>query len=1149
MAFAVAETVLKKLGPLAVEQAGLLWGLSSEVLKLKSTVTSIRAVLLDAEEQSGLNNQIQVWLQELKQVLYDADDLLDDFNTEALLRQQHDKVDINEKVHLFFSASNHLLNGLLMAHRIKAIRSKLDEIDENRNKFNLQTRLEEDSAAAMSKKRSQTDSFVPNVFVGRKEDSEKIISLLLSTNDEQKVEVIPILGMGGLGKTALAQYIYNDKIVSSYFQLTSWICVSDNFNETVLVKKILESLSEEKVADLQLQSLKSKLKTKMENKKFLVVLDDVWDNGDYMTNWERLMSFFCNVGAVGSKIMVTTRIGSVANFMATKGIERHEIKGLSKQESWSLFERIAFKGKAVEGDERFERAGKEIVGRCVGVPLAIRAMAGVLSSKRNVVDWEALKDKQARLDSMDSDKRILATLRLSYDHLPSYLKPCFAYCSLFPKDYEIEVKTLVQLWMSQGYINCVQSSSSSSSSSDLFEVGVGYFKSMLSRSFFQEPHEDHSGNVRWCKVHDLMHDLALEVAGKESVTLRASNPVVDDGINFDGLRHISFDFEGRRSRKPWQVPHLLPRATKLRTLLPANMNSWGMNANGGEEYETIFSNMPSLRALSLRGALMKSVPPSIHKLKRLRYLDLSRNAMQMLPEGITKLVNLQVLVLDFCEELRQLPRDIVNLSNLEFLSLIECVRLTGLPPGIGQLTRLKELSSFEVTNASHSSGAATSRVSELKHLNGLGGKLKISNLELVKDEAEAQAASLNTKQHLRTLELCWNIIRPADDDAAEDGRTLEALEPNENLKELKLWGYAGSSLSTWFFNSLKNVVIISLTYCDELRYLPSLDPLVSLEELTLYKLYSLEYIQIEEPTPPSASAPAPSSSKNGVQLLPSLKSLTIWECANLISWASSSKIEMPLFPRLSVLDISKCPKLESVPRFSVHVEKVRLNGMESELLGEFAASSIPPPHSPTHSRFTELTIHRIYGLRVLPQELLPQLVSLESLDIESCPNLSTLSSPAATPLQFALPVLRRFSISKLSGLDCLPEWLQHSSKLQELVIWSCGGLKSLPEWFPKLAALETLIVNESELLSPRLESSTAEDWHKVAHVSKIVVSYKMVQRNGKYLVAEAGDQHQELEAEAEDDEQLPTSTQSSRMLSNSIIARLTCNLFQRCFLC
>ncbi|CAL1386417.1 unnamed protein product [Linum trigynum] len=1135
MAFAAAEAILKKLAPLAAEQAGLLWSLKSDFLKLKSTVSSIRAVLLDAEKRSGENNQVQDWLDKLKQVLYDADDLLDDFSTEALLKlRRNDGNRCLNEVCLFFTRSNQLVSGLLMAHRLKAIRIKLDEIDENRRKFNLETRLRDPAAAAAIKRERQTDSFVPYGFVGREEDSKKIIAMLLSsTNDEQKIEVIPILGMGGLGKTALAQCIYNDETLSTCFQLKIWICVSDNFDQVLLVRKMLESITRRKVEDLDLDILKGELKKEMDNKRFLLVLDDVWNHGDYKGNWDSLMSFWLQVGAVGSKVIVTTRLGDIANHFATKGIKPHNLKGLSEEESWFLFEHIAFEGE-VEGGESFVEIGKVIMRRCVGVPLAIRVIAGALSSKSNIVDWEVVRDKQALLDG-DDERRILGTLRLSYDNLPSELKPCFVYCSLFPKDSNIEVKLLVQIWMGQGFINSNQSSSA------LFEVGVEYFKSLLSRFFFQEPESDRWGNVYQCKMHDLIHDVALEIASDEIMPLKASDSM-EGSVSFDRLRHISFDFEGK-SREAWKAPQALANVTKLRTFLPINTRFYGIDGIEEHNCEMIFSNNTRLRVLSLHGAKLESVPRSIHNLTHLRYLNLAHNPMEVLPGEITILVNLKVLILDFCDNLKQLPRDIVKLTDLEFLSLVQCSSLKGLPLGIGGLARLRELSIFIVPAASYySHGAVPARISELEHLDNLSGKLKIINLELVKDEAEVKAASLFRKQHLQALTLKWSLPRRVF--AGRDVGVLKALEPHNNLKELELVGYGGRSLPSWFSTSLQNLVHLELCNIGRLKYLED----------------------------------------DAGQFLPRLKYLCIRNCPRLVSWRSTTEIEMSQFPSLSHLEIEKCPKLVRLHHFSADIERVELRYVDRKLLDQFVAS-LPPPSSP--SRLQELTIEGIRGLRILPQGLLPHLASLEVLRIGDCWNLTNLSPPATsqqqhlTSLQFSvLPNLRRFDIWGLPGMKRLPEWLQHSSNLQTLWILSCDGLKCLPKWLPKLTALDILCVDDCHFLSARLKSRTAEDWPKVAHIRKIEFNYTTVQADGNYVRVEepAGEnQLQEQEASEEEEEEeeeedhasegeeeedddhegeleeeaeaegLPLGIPSPRMWSDCI-ARLTCNLFQRCFL-
>ncbi|CAI0419118.1 unnamed protein product [Linum tenue] len=369
-------------------------------------------------------------------------------------------------------------------------------------------------------------------------------------------------------------------------------------------------------------------------------------------------------------------------------------------------------------------------------------MGGLLYFKDTEQEWESVKNKQLLGFGLDGkENAILATLRVSYNNLPSNLKRCFAYCGLFPKDHKIEVKRLVQLWMAQGYVE-------SSQSSFLDDVGVEYFKSLLHRSFFQEATKDKWGNIEYCKMHDLMHDLAMEVSGKETIVLNICNSI-DSNLerqhtDLERIRHVSIG----DSTEPWNsdrrlfFPNFLVKATKLRTYM--NLAGENIYWKGGVD-EKIFTTMTGMRTLSPNREERKIMPHNIRKLKHLRYLDLSFNGTIVLPEEITCLVNLQVLKLYGCAVLQKLPRGFGKLSNLLYLNLQECTSLKCMPVGIGKLSSLRELSIFIV-------GAATdyeaARISELKDLNNLSGKLRIKRLELVKDELEAVAASLKEKKHL-----------------------------------------------------------------------------------------------------------------------------------------------------------------------------------------------------------------------------------------------------------------------------------------------------------------------------------------------------------------------------------------------------------------
>uniref|UniRef100_A0A2P2MWX9 Disease resistance protein RGA2 n=1 Tax=Rhizophora mucronata TaxID=61149 RepID=A0A2P2MWX9_RHIMU len=268
----VSERILGKLGSFASEEIGLWWGVNDEIGSLGRTVSRVKVVLLDAEDrQARGDDPVRDWLGELKEVIYDAEDLVDDFSTEVLRRQ------VTNEVRLFFSSSNRLAYGLKMGHKIKAIRKRLDAVMSVGKPFNFQQRPVDSSTFVMTKKREQTHSTLPEVVVGREVEKSAIRQLLLSDNYENNVIVISIFGIGGLGKTTLAQLTYNDENVKMHFNLRIWVCVSGDFNLELIVRKILESATGEKVKLSEMNPLKDFLHKIINEKKYLLVLDNVWN--------------------------------------------------------------------------------------------------------------------------------------------------------------------------------------------------------------------------------------------------------------------------------------------------------------------------------------------------------------------------------------------------------------------------------------------------------------------------------------------------------------------------------------------------------------------------------------------------------------------------------------------------------------------------------------------------------------------------------------------------------------------------------------------------------------------------------------------------------------------------------------------------------
>ncbi|XP_058078550.1 disease resistance protein RGA2-like [Magnolia sinica] len=357
---ALVETMVENLNSLLLQQFQTARGVKKELGKLKSMLSTIYAVLRDADKQQVKSDALMDWLMKLKDVAYDADDLIDEFVTEVFWQKARTQSDTMNRVRNFFSFPNSLVFRLRMGSRIKEIGERLYEIAEQR-KFHLSNRVVD--LPFNIDERLQTDSLIESEVFGRDEDKKKIVESLIDFGTQEDVSIIPIVGMGGLGKTTLAQFAYNDERVTKHFELRVWVCVSDNFDVMRVIKLIIEATTGSK-CDLEgMDSLRHGLQEKLSGKKFLLVLDDVWEENP--EKWNSLKKSLR--GARGSKIIVTIRSEKVASIIGT--LPSHHLPTLSGDDCWSLFRQQAF------GDGRQEHLnlvtlGKEIVKKREGVPLA-----------------------------------------------------------------------------------------------------------------------------------------------------------------------------------------------------------------------------------------------------------------------------------------------------------------------------------------------------------------------------------------------------------------------------------------------------------------------------------------------------------------------------------------------------------------------------------------------------------------------------------------------------------------------------------------------------------------------------------------------------------------------------------------------------------
>ncbi|XP_028069922.1 putative disease resistance protein RGA3 [Camellia sinensis] len=381
------RSILATLNSLVLKEFGIAWGLKTELEKLKSTLSTIQAVLQDAETKRGKSETLKNWLRKLNDVAYDADNLVDEFMNEAMKRRLDSKRGIKSQVRATFALLKRLIFRLKMGHKINDMKDRLDAIAGEKNKFHLRKGVETEQVCGME--REQTSSMVnESEIYERTDEKEMIIEMFLNNSGD-------------------------DNDVSVYAMCER------------LTRAILESIKGGGCSISNLDPLLRRLQEKLRGKRFLLVLDDVWN--EYHEKCDRLRNAL-KCGAKGCTVIVTRRIQKVALIRATLPI--HRMACLSEDDSWSLFKRRAFGNKRREKNLQLNLIGKEIVKKCKGLALAIKALGSPMQFKISESEWLSVKESEI-WDLPDDGSGILPFLRLSYEALPPHLRQCFPHCCIF----------------------------------------------------------------------------------------------------------------------------------------------------------------------------------------------------------------------------------------------------------------------------------------------------------------------------------------------------------------------------------------------------------------------------------------------------------------------------------------------------------------------------------------------------------------------------------------------------------------------------------------------------------------------------------------------------------------------------------------------
>ncbi|KAJ3669588.1 hypothetical protein LUZ60_011538 [Juncus effusus] len=925
-----------------------------DLKQLSRMLQRIEAVQQDAEEREICDRSVELWLRELRGVAHEAEDVLDEYHYEVLksivenrsvsiessqLGSKSEVIEMCTPSSLASSLSAiEVLTPNGIASNIKRIRESFEEISKHRT--DLHFTVEDGERRILGpKRRPPTSSLIDEKSLfGRENEREEIIHLL-NLEDGPDFMVVSIVGKGGLGKTTLAQLVYNDSRVFQLFKKRAWISVSDDFDLVRLTKATIESINKESCSLSELNNLQHILKEKLNGSRLFLVLDDVWNEEKNL--WERFRVVFNGCKLV--RILITTRSYSIAKIMQTALL--FSLDHLPEEKCWMLFKHCAFDNQEENEHTNLLEIGHHIVKKCNGLPLAVKVLGGLLRYEEDEEKWREVLESDTW--ALDEKNEIMPVLSLSYHFMPLHLRPCFLYLSVFPKDTKLDKDIVVRLWMAQGYIN-------SRPNRTLEDMGRKCFEELQCRSLVDSINDD------TYVLHDLIHDLARSIIGRMYTTHNKN----EEWNNSFAVHHL---YLNRVNIMPSYI--VINNHRSVRTLLNYELNEFQID-------HPIILTMVCLRVLELDMACTE-LPDAIGILKHLRYLKVGGHELKSLSGSLCVLYNLQALDLRDCDSLLELPRDIGNLinlrclllcsgeikklpdsicylQNLQILELNGCNNLKKLPSEMERLTSLRvlelslhctiympsgfgKLTNLQTVRGNLNAEGDTMRggLGELKNLNSLRGSLFIRGLKNITDVDYVKEANLKSKVNLQCLELdfpkCYYAdpfesdlcLRINDSSTTEhsmnnnideiEESVLESLQPHCNIKELKIWEYEGTKFPSWIGDPLIMSKLTNLTLfsCCTKKYnfLPPLGRLPSLEFLSINSS-NVEKIGDEFCRDGSSHIAFPALE----ELL--FENMSKWE-----EWIGVVDADFPCLKKLSILH---CPKLKKIPIIPNELEQLEI---------------------------------------------------------------------------------------------------------------------------------------------------------------------------------------------------------------------------------
>ncbi|CAL5007166.1 unnamed protein product [Urochloa decumbens] len=1061
LASAIITQVGAKLGSIIGDQVSMICCFEDDMEDMKDTLETVGATLEDAEKRSIKEKEVRLWLKRLKNAALDISDMIDEFGP--------DSNQTDGKMMGIFSYLD-IAPKITMANKMKKMRDQLRKIKEDHQSFKFEPyhRIENEHHFI---DRETTSKVNEAGIIGRDKERRNVIELLSVSNDTNCPVILPIFGLGGIGKTTLAQLIFNHIHFNDYDHRI-WVYVSQVFDLRKIGNTIISQvLKEGRHNGESKEFIYQRLQELLNDKKTLIILDDLWETDASQLNELKLM---LNVSSK-MKVLVTTRNEEIANMICS--IKPFRLSPLDNDLCWDIIKKNT-KFESREDRQQVQKFGQTIANKCGGVPLAAQAL-GFMLSRMDLKQWEEVSNSDIWNEPFPENS-VLPSLKLTYIAMPPYLRLCFSYCAIFPRGHIIAKDYLMHQWVALDFIEPSKIFSN-------IQLAEKYVGQLLGMSFLQNlkvPMTDQKQSL--FTMHDLVYDLARSVIGEELIVYdpnKVGSPANQKYSRYALLTNCS---------KQLNISTILP--AKLRALLFHDCSELGFH--GGA-----FSFAKCLRVMDLTESSIRKFPSSIDHLKQLRfliapalknrrfpvsisglsklqYIDIHGSSrISALPESIGKLDCLMHLDLSGCTEIVKMPESLGKLKKLLHLELSSCSSLEGIPETTSGLTCLEYINLSGCSNLQRlpqDLGSLVelqyfnvSRCSKITELPASFGKLtNLVHLDLSRCSFVVPIA-IGGLRKLKYLNLSGSLI--TDRDEAAEYR-ISYICTLTNLYHLDL-SYSCISSLPQHIGNLKRLHTLNVSGCTSLTSLPkSIGSIDSLEVLVINECSEIlkDYIRNSglkcNPFPHLIVRPNHGDSGSNLQQLKGVNTieLEISNLENVRILGEVSRIEL-------------CNK-ENLSKLVLHWARVAARCLEDRVVLE---ELVPP----TGLKYLVLEGYSSISFPNWLSALSSYLPNLVSIHLKNLPRCSLL------PPLGQLSNLRELYLERLSSITKINEdfcggkaafrrlstlFLQHMDQLDEWNTQYCDEDGTVEFMFPML---NRLLINACPRLRLKTCPPTFQYWH------------------------------------------------------------------------